>query len=460
MLLILLLSLFSNTVPAESADSLVIINQIEVVGNQRTKKAIIERELDFYIGDSLNISQLQTQIELNRRKIMNTNLFISVEATYAIVLPQQVKIQFKVLEQWYILGYPVFQIADRNYSEWWQRGHDFKRTVYGIDIFHSNFRGRAEKINLHLENGFTKRIDFAYRIPYLDKSLKTGAGFSISYITNKNVAFESVNDTLHYYRSNTNNVRERFSTAIYLKKRYHFYDNHLIEIRFNKINITDTIAQLNPNYFLNNRTQQRFIQLSYLFNYDFRDNVSYPLKGKRYEFLISQLGIFPTDNIHQLEITADYSYYKPLRKKLFYGVNFEGKISFPDRQGFYNTRGLGYSNDLVRGYELYVVDGSAYGYVRNNLRYQLLNSVINLRFLKFKQFNKIPLALYPNFFADMGYVHNNYSQENKSKLANRILAGTGIGLDIVTYYNLVVKFSYAMNDLKQKGFIFNIGREF
>jgi hemolysin activation/secretion protein len=94
------------------------------------------------------------------------------------------------------------------------------------------------------------------------------------------------------------------------------------------------------------------------------------------------------------------------------------------------------------------------------LRYQLLNTVINLRFLKFKQFNKIPLALYPNFFADMGYVHNRYSQENKSKLANRILAGTGIGLDIVTYYNLVVKFSYAMNDLKQKGFIFNIGREF
>ena len=455
-----LFSLFTQNQTIQSPDSSLVIQQINIIGNQKTKESIILRELDLVVGDSIKKEDLAKRIDLNRRKLVNTNLFITIEIDYIQNIDNQLVINIKLLEQWYILGYPIFQISDRNYAEWFQRGADLKRTTFGIDLIHSNFRGRAERINLRLETGFTQRIDVGYRIPYIDKAMKTGAGFSLSYITNKTLAFRSLNDTLNYIRNLDEILRSRFSGAIYLKKRYHFYDNHILELRYNSNFISDTIRKLNPDYFLDNRTSQKYFQLSYSFNYDFRDNVAYPLRGKRYELLINKLGILPSDDIDQLEITGGASWYKPLSKKLFYGLNLRAKISFPERQPFNNIRGLGYSTDLVRGYELYVVDGSFFFLAKNKLRYQLVNSKINLKFLKIKQFNQVPIGIYPNIFADYGYVQNRFTEINQSKLANRAMFGGGIGVDFVTYYNMVVRFSYVVNDRKEKNLIFSIGREF
>ena len=264
-----LFSLFTQNQSMKSADSLLVIQQINIVGNQKTQKNIILRELDFVVGDSIKKTDIEQRIDLNKRKLVNTNLFITVEINYTHSTDNQIVINIKLLEQWYILGYPIFQIADRNYAEWFQRGADFKRTTFGVDLIHSNFRGRAERINLRLETGFTQRIDAGYRIPYIDKTMKTGAGFSLSYITNKTLAFRNLNDTLNYIRNLDEILRRRFSGAIYLKKRYHFYDNHTLELRYNNNSISDTIRKLNPNYFLDNRTSQQYFQLSYDFNYDF-----------------------------------------------------------------------------------------------------------------------------------------------------------------------------------------------
>ena len=442
------------------ADTFAVVQEIKIFGNDKTKDKIILRELDFIVGDTLNKSSLNERLELNRRKIMNTNLFVHAEFKTNLNENNRLSIEIHLQEQWFLLGYPLFVLADRNFSEWWSRGHDFRRTIYGIDLIHSNFNGRGERLSLHLEGGFTQRLDFSYRIPYIDKAQKTGIGMSVSYTTNKNVAFMSLNDTLFYLRSKNTNLRERFVGSIYLKKRYGFYNFHTLELKYNNVSIADTIQKLNPNYLSNGSTRQIYGQLSYYFNYDFRDNIAYPLKGKRYEVLINKLGLLPSDDIHQIEITGDYSLYKPLAKKLFYSLNLEGKISFPSRQAFYNIRGLGYGSDLVRGFELNVVDGSKYFYAKNTVRYELLKKKISVKFLKMKQFNQMPIGLYPNIFADWAYVENRFAIENKSHLANRRLYGFGFGLDIVTYYNLVVRFNYAFNSQNEGHFVFNMAREF
>lgn len=453
-------SFLTHHPPSQDADTVLVVKQVNITGNKKTKSIIILRELDLVEGDSIKKQDLDKRLDLNRRKLINTNLFVTVEIKYVQNIDNQIVIDIKLQEQWYVLGYPIFQIIDRNYAEWWQRGADLSRTTYGIDLIHGNFRGRAERINLRLETGFTQRIDFGYRVPYIDKSQKTGAGFSLSYITNKNLAFKSFYDTLFYFKSPSEILRKRFSGAIFLKKRYGFYDFHTLELRYNNNTIADTIAKLNPDYFLNSRTAQKYFQLSYYFNYDFRDNVAYPLRGRRYELLINKLGILPNDNINQLEVTGGYSWYKPITKKIYYGLNLKAKISFPEKQSFYNTRGLGYFQELVRGYELYVVDGNSFFLARNNLKYQLVNSKIHFKFLKIKQFNTVPIGIYPNVFMDYGYVQSFNTTENRSKLANRSIYGGGFGLDFVTYYNMVVRFNYSLNDRKERNFVFSIGREF
>jgi outer membrane protein assembly factor BamA len=460
LLLVFLFSFFTHNSPSQDADTILVVKQLNIAGNKKTKSSIILRELDLVEGDSIKKQDLDKRLDLNRRKLINTNLFVTVEVKTIRTVNNQIVVDIKLQEQWYILGYPIFQIIDRNYAEWWQRGADLSRTTYGIDLIHGNVRGKAERINLRLETGFTQRIDFGYRVPYIDKAQKTGAGFSISYITNKNLAFKSLYDTLFYFKSSSEVLRKRFSGAIFLKKRYGFYDFHTLELRYNNNVIADTIAKLNPDYFLNGRTTQKYFQLSYYFNYDFRDNVAYPLRGRRYELLINKLGILPNDDINQLEITGGYSWYKPITKKLFYGLNLKAKISFPEKQSFYNTRGLGYFQELVRGYELYVVDGNSFFLARNNFKYQLVNSKVHFKFLKIKQFNTVPIGIYPNVFVDYGYVQSFNTTESRSKLANRSIYGGGFGLDFVTYYNMVVRFNYSFNDRKERNFVFSIGREF
>lgn len=321
-------------------------------------------------------------------------------------------------------------------------------------------RGRAEKLNLRAELGFIQRVDFSYRIPYIDKAQKTGIGFNLSYSTTKNLAFRSLNDTLFFLRNQTNALRKRFSAAINIRKRFGFYDNHVAELRYHNSTIADTIARLNPDYFLNNRTSQKFFQFNYFYSYDFRDNVAYALRGNRFEFGFTKLGLFASDDINQLDLSAGYYWFKPLSKKFFYGLALKTKISFPDKQPFNVLRGLGYGGDLVRGYELYVVDGISHVLMRHNLKFELLNSKLFLKFLNIKQFNTIPIGVYPNVFFDYGYVNNPFTSENKSKLANKFLYGGGAGIDIVTYYNMVFRFIYVINDRRQTNFVFGLGREF
>ena len=455
-----LFSLFNQNQPVQSVDSVLVIQQINVIGNLKTKENIIIRELDFVVGDSIKKSDVEKRLDLNRRKLVNTNLFVSVELNYLQSVNNQTVINIKLQEQWYYLGYPILQISDRNYAEWIQRGASLKRTTYGINLYHNNFRGRAEKINLRLETGFTQRIDFGYNIPYINKSMTTGMGFNVSYITNNALAFRSLNDTLNYVKNANETLRSRFSTAISFRKRIRFYDTHSVELRYNDNSVSDTVAKINPDYFLDGRITQKYFQFSYYYNYDFRDNVAYPLRGKRFELFATKLGLIPNDDINQFELTGGASWYKPLSKKIFYGLILRAKVSFPERQSFYNVRGLGYGSDLVRGYELYVVDGSSFFLARNTFRFQLFDTKINLKFLKVKQFNKIPIGIYPTFFADYGYVQNRFMEINQSKLANRSLFGGGFGLDVVTYYNLVYRFAYVINDRQQRNFIFSVGRDF
>jgi hypothetical protein len=101
---------------------------------------------------------------------------------------------------------------------------------------------------LNAEVGFTQKLELLQNTLYR-QSTKTGLGLGISYSTNKNVAFGTLHDTLSYIKSD-NSLRQRIYAFAQLKKRYHFYDNHTLELRYNQNWIADTIRKANPNYFL------------------------------------------------------------------------------------------------------------------------------------------------------------------------------------------------------------------
>lgn len=259
---------------------MVTVDSIHFKGNERSKRSILRRELDFKEGDQLDLNEIDQKLEFSRRKLMNTNLFIWVRSEYHLSSQGKLIINFDMLEQWYFLAYPVFQLADRNLNEWWARGHPFDRAVYGIHLLHTNFRGRAERLMLKAETGFSQRVEFSYNNPYVDRKKTLGIGFNLDYLTSKNIAYKTQADTLVFLGSD-NILREKWSGGISFRKRFRFYDFQTLEIKYSHNLVSDTITQLNPRYFQGKSNEQNFMQLGYTFSYDFRDFVVYPLVGKK-----------------------------------------------------------------------------------------------------------------------------------------------------------------------------------
>lgn len=447
-------------VPADSIPQ-VILGDISVEGNHRTRTNIITRELAINSGDTIPTSLLAETLEIDRRKVINTNLFITVE-----MIPEanadsiRTNIRILVKERWYFIATPVFQLADRNFNEWWyDRNRDLSRTIYGVYMSYGNVTGRADKLRVLAEFGFIPKFEVTYSLPYLDKAQKTGITVGASYSTNKTMAFRTWRDKLSYLNSEDIN-KKRFYTFVALTRRNKYYTFHSLDLRWSSTQISDTIAVLNPNYLLKSRTDQKYFQLTYSFSYDKRDNFQYPLRGKVGGIQFSKIGLLPSDHINQAYVYGSYKQFFQLSKRFFANSGIRARASAPQRQPYLQTIGLGYRNDLVRGYELYVIDGQSYGLLKNELKYKIFSTQKTIPWIPIRQFNTIPLAAYLNTFADAAYVKNSYPELSNTRLGNKFIYGAGAGVDVVTFYNIVARFNLTVNGKGERRFFFNIGREF
>ncbi len=96
------------------------------------RERIILRELEVKAGDTIPRPQLTEKLAWDQRKVTNTNLFITVEVTAKEVSANEIEIEINLKERWYVFVIPVFDLADRNFNEWWyERGRSFRRTIYG-----------------------------------------------------------------------------------------------------------------------------------------------------------------------------------------------------------------------------------------------------------------------------------------------------------------------------------------
>jgi outer membrane protein assembly factor BamA len=450
----------SQTIVADSSGH-VVVGDIVVEGNHRTRTGIIMREMAIRRGDTLSADVLKEKMEIDRRKVINTNLFITVDLlTRANADSVHTDIRIVVKERWYLIILPVFQLADRNFNEWWyERKRDLSRTTYGVYMSYGNVTGRADKLRFLAEFGFIPKFEIAYTLPYIDKAQKTGITIGTSYSINKTTAFRTWRDKLQYFNSEDIN-RERLVSYISITRRNKYYTFHSADLRWSQTSISDTIAALNPNYLLKGRTRQRYLQLTYTFSYDKRDNAQYPLLGQTLGLQVSKIGLLPSDDVNMLSMYGSYRKFIPLGKKWYFNTGLRGRLSFPKRQPYIQTIGLGYRNDLVRGYELYVVDGQDYALLKNELKYKLFSFQKHFSFIPVRQFNTLPLAAYINTFADAGYVKNSYPEFSNTKLGNSMLYGAGAGVDVVTFYNIVARFNLTVNGEGEKRFFFNIAREF
>jgi outer membrane protein assembly factor BamA len=428
-----------------------IVRSIEVNGNKRTKRYLIVRELPFAEGDAMPLNELVQKFELGRQQVMNTTLFNEVNVTLKSFEGHYVDVRVEVKERWYIFPIPYFKLVDRNLNVWLkEQNRSLDRVNYGLKFTHYNFSGRRDRLRLFLISGYTQEVSFSYSQPYADPKLRhgfsVGAGFSqgreIIYATSA-----SESKPLFYKNPDNKMIRRQFRADIGYSYRPGLYFQHSARIAYADERIMDTaLISRNPEYFGNGRSRYRFIDLSYGYDYFKTDYNRYPLKGVLGGVSLSwRNGLSGAPGM--LSLNARGTKYWSLGKKYYFSLGASLLLKTPSKLSYYNNGLLGYG-EYLRGLEYYVIDGSAGGILRTTFRKHILSFNIPT-FIKSKSHDKIPFKIYLKTYGDAGF---GYSARPPSNLLNnKLLYSGGVGIDVLTFYDFVLRFEYSFNQLGQKG---------
>ncbi len=429
-------------------------------GLKRTKTTIVSRELSFIPGQAILLQDTADFFKKSCFNIFNTTLFnyctYRVDSGYTDSTGHSFgQIHFRVSERWYTFPVPIFELADRNFNEWWyDRNADFNRVNIGLKLIQKNVRGRNEELILLGQAGFTRRFDFSYFFPYLNHSQTLGLKIRGSYANNRDVAYRSSGNRLVFQRDENSFGRERMYAGFQFTLRRNIYSYHTLDFTYLYNRISSTIFKLNPAYFAGDR-HQRFAEIRYAFIRDRRDFRYFAHRGSLLQISAQRSGFTNAENFHIWAIRASYAKYWKLNKYWFFATKADGETSNPAAQPYYGTRVLGFENRFVRGYERYVMEGNSNFHIRNSLRFKFLSRKIPAEWVPLRQFQFIPIDFYLSGIGDLGYVGNPHVLPENKRLVNTLLAGYGLGLNVVTFYDLVLRFEYSINIQGDRGLYFS-----
>lgn len=443
--------------------SLLEIDRVFIIGNRLTRDHIILRELTLKSGDLIFSNELPGILDLDKKKLINTRLFNTVEIRTIDSHARKVDLLIDLTERWYTFPSPIFEVSDRNFNEWWENyDHDFHRVNYGLRLYQYNMRGRNETLKATVQFGFVRKLELAYRIPYIDRKQKQGLVIDFDYLETKNLALMTEDHKL-VYKQSQDILKTTRGFGITYTYRNSFYQFHSLRIDYRLTRVVDSVRIGNPNYLQNEALKQQFATIYYSFTSDHRDYFAYPLKGHHFNFYIQKSGLGLGGDLNKFETGLSYSKFFPLRRKFFLSTNVVGTFSGPDDLPYTNYTALGFKKQFVRGYEVYVIEGPYFFLGKSTFKKLLFSRQYHWRVMPIQQFRHIPIQIYLKTYADLGYVKNYpyYAEKNiNTTLSDKWISGVGGGIDIVGSYDVVLRLEYTLNSQGLHGFFFHIRREF
>ncbi len=457
----ILLLLFSYPVLITAQSEAVTVRSITIDGNSKTRSGTILREITFGKGEAIPKESLSATLKESELLLLSTGLFVSVKIFFDdwVGETNEVDINITVREAWYIYPVPIFELADRNFNVWWvEQNRSLERINYGAALYYANMTGRRDKLELTAKFGYTRKFSVKYDLPYLTANKKLGIVFDVAYFQNREVNYGTDENKQLFYNEEEGFVYQRFRLLTGLNYRPRIRGNHYFEGKYQQNRLSDAVADdLNPDFFLNGRNFQQYFSLRYRYSYDYRDLRYYPLNGYYFEAELEKLGLGITGDVNGLELNLRYDKFYSLNKKFSLSFHNKAKVSIiRERQPYNLNRAIGFHNNAVRGYELYIVDGLDMALTKWSLRYELVNRAITFgTLIPIEAFRYMPLKIYFAFNSDLGYVNGPFTREG-NPLNDRLLWGKGVGLDFVFFNDKVISIEYSFNHLNESGIFLHL----
>ncbi len=446
---------------AKGAENKLTIENISFEGLNHTKPNIISVELEVTKGDAILSVQIDSILNAQCVKLFNLQLFHWVRYNTTIQ-NNRISVQFVFQERWYLWPVPILSLADRNINSWLQN-KSLKRIDYGLHLVHNNFMGLNQKVKSNLQGGFNQKYEIFYTIPYVDQKRILGLDFGIS-------TFQSHSLYTNIINGKPINLEVSSAPAVkisYLKvgvfRRKSVQEITRVNLLYQQIQYHDSVFIANPNYFHINpkgaAEPNKFMNLEFTHTLNKRQTFSYPTDGYFAEFQYKGRTdlLFNAANYHEWNINL--AKYFPFNKgKMYLASGIYGNVKWLSSNNLLDTRQFGYKKN-IRGFEYYVIHGHSAVSFKNNVMYQLFDEkLIKLKFLGSEKFKNIPLSAYIGGHTDGGFAwrNNNSTLSDPQHIySNQFLAGAGLGIHLVTYYDRVLVLEYTFNNFGENGFYIN-----
>jgi len=434
----------------------IIIGDIQLSGNKKTKNFIVLREVPFQKNDRLFQGDIDKLLVLARQQLMNTALFVDVTVFVSSRIGNVLGISIDMKERWYLFPLPYFRLVDRNFNQWWvEQKRSLERVNYGVKFIQNNVSGRNDNLDIWLISGYTQQITLRYNLPFFDKKLKSGFNVGLIYATQKEVNY-ATGDNKQLFFKQDQIIKKATRFDFTYSYRPDVKQRHYFKVSYNDEQVSDTVLKINPAYYPGQRSRMQFIDFGYQYKYYNVDYIAYPAKGFLFEGNIYKRGLDNVTNLWQVNGRAVYSI--PLSANSFLHLEGLATLKLPFNNYFVNQRLFGYGYFQMRGLEYNVVDGILGGSVKTTLHKKVLSFVVRNPFPS-KTHDKIPFRIFLKAYGDLGYGYTK-TPDITNTLNNKLLRTWGFGMDIISIYDFVFKIEYSFNQLGRDGLYLQTRNDF
>lgn len=433
----------------------VIIDSVIVTGIKKTKREVIMREIDLQPGDTIGLGQMAQKITANEKRILSTGLFtlVSINIKNWNTDNSTCNLAVEVRENWYIYPYPIFELADRNFNVWSrEQNYSLKRVNYGVAFNHINFTGLKDKLKLKFQQGFTHKYEITYEYPYLLR----GWGLSANYLysQNRETAYIARDNKPVFLRLNDERTLLRSHRAgISLLHRSNVWLYHKFSAEYNNVSVDSVLVnEYNDRFLGEGRTSLRFLALDYLLRYDRTLYPLYPMGGYRMEANARKEGLGWLSNTDNAWIALAGEYHIPFLSRFIFSTRLKAKKNLLNNPlPYYLNGGIGYRDDNMMGYQLYVLDGRDFILSNNSIKLRILDR--NFRMAEwFPQAYKLMNArLFLRFSFDYGYA-NDPVFGSINQYSNTHQYGFGPAFDAILFNTMTFSCEYGVTRFGEKGF--------
>ncbi len=450
-----------NKLAARFSDTTtIVIDSLKVTGNKHLNEEVVFAESRLRIGERIKVAHLRDELFKSRRNLLNTKLFNDVEILIYHWQPNNhISIDFQVDERWYIYPIPTLGLNGITFKEWREEfKFNLERVTYGLDIKDYNLTKQGDPLRLKFTTGFENNIEVDYFYPRLRKDRTLGIGFDAMAHNEKGASIRADSNKIESVLFNDVAFRNR-GASVRLRHRRDINNSHELKLGYNKNTVSQNLLDSVSNYLPGNKDKLNYMEVDYQGTFEHRDLKEYPLFGHYSEINLNYRGLGQKDYT-QLYLSGRYNYYRPLREKLFASTSFLFRYTPLYEDDFYSLSNFRINSERSpRGFNNYQLFPASYFTSKNELRYRLMDrKLYNIPILP-DRFEPVPMKLYPKAFFDMSKMIA-AQKDVTNELNDKFLFSGGLGMDVVTIYNTIIRLELSENNLGETKFNIALGKPF